>query len=231
MINYLKKLQDRMANKGDEGFTLIELLIVIVVLGILAAVVVLALGNVNHSARQSACLTDAKSVETAAQVYNASISPSIGTESTAVGPDVITTASTAGIVVGQTVHDNTHPGTDTTVAALIDITHFSVPQGASAVFTVGDTLLVGAVTHVASAITQVGIVAGSPSTYANGPQAAKILNGYLRSWPVGTATTGYAISLSTAIAGDVMVYVPVTSVTGVDYESETSTTGCNTASL
>ncbi len=231
MINYLKKLQDRMANKGDEGFTLIELLIVIVVLGILAAVVVLALGNVNHSARQSACLTDAKSVETAAQAYNASNSPSLGAESNAVGPDVITTASTAGIIAGQTVHDNTRAVADTTVTALIDATHYSVPQGSAAVFSVGDSILVNATPHVATAISEVGIVAGTPATYANGPVASKILGGYLRSWPANNATTGYAISMSTTTAGNVMVYVPVTSAVGVDFESESSTTGCNTASL
>ena len=49
MMKSFKKLQDRMAKEGDEGFTLIELLIVIVVLGILAAVVVFALSSVNHN--------------------------------------------------------------------------------------------------------------------------------------------------------------------------------------
>ena len=69
--------------RDDDGFTLIELLIVIVVLGILAAVVVFALGSVTGDAKRSACNADAKSIVTAVQVYNANDAPvDITTEST-----------------------------------------------------------------------------------------------------------------------------------------------------
>jgi len=54
----------------ESGFTLIELLIVIVVLGILAAVVVFALSGVTSSSAQSSCNADAKSVEVAVAAYN-----------------------------------------------------------------------------------------------------------------------------------------------------------------
>lgn len=54
----------------ESGFTLIELLIVIVVLGILAAVVIFALSGVTASSAVSACNADAKSVEVAIQAYN-----------------------------------------------------------------------------------------------------------------------------------------------------------------
>jgi prepilin-type N-terminal cleavage/methylation domain-containing protein len=62
----------RSAGELDEsGFTLIELLIVIVVLGILAAVVVFALGGVTSTSAQAACNSDAKNVETAVEAYRA----------------------------------------------------------------------------------------------------------------------------------------------------------------
>ena len=48
------------AQKGDSGFTMIELLLVIVVLGILAATAIVALGSVTSSAAQASCSSDAK---------------------------------------------------------------------------------------------------------------------------------------------------------------------------
>ena len=54
---------------GEEGFTLIELLIVIIVMGILAAIVVFALSGVTGLSAQTACNADAKSVEVAVQTY------------------------------------------------------------------------------------------------------------------------------------------------------------------
>jgi prepilin-type N-terminal cleavage/methylation domain-containing protein len=66
-----RELQARRAEEGFDGFTLIELLIVIVVLGILAAVVVFALGGVTGQSKAAACNADAKSVEVAVEAYTA----------------------------------------------------------------------------------------------------------------------------------------------------------------
>ena len=66
-----RELQARRAAEGFDGFTLIELLIVIVVLGILAAVVIFALGGVTGQSKSAACNSDAKSVETAVEAYHA----------------------------------------------------------------------------------------------------------------------------------------------------------------
>jgi prepilin-type N-terminal cleavage/methylation domain-containing protein len=57
--------------KNDEGFTLIELLIVIVILGILATVVVFAVGGITNRGKASACVTDRSTLEVAIEAYNA----------------------------------------------------------------------------------------------------------------------------------------------------------------
>src|SRR3954466_7520616 len=59
-----KMIQQLRKKRGDEGgFTLIELLIVIIILGILAAIVVFAIGNTRKDSVQSSCKTDAKAIQ------------------------------------------------------------------------------------------------------------------------------------------------------------------------
>jgi hypothetical protein len=78
-----------------------------------------------------------------------------------------------------------------------------------------------------------GIVPGHPSTYAHGAEARKLVAaGDIASW----ASDGprYAISLATPgpgrRPGDLIIYVPPTNPHGVDFASETSSTGCNAIS-
>ncbi|MCW2602246.1 MAG: hypothetical protein JWN61_381 [Pseudonocardiales bacterium] len=59
------------ARKEEGGFTLIELLIVIVILGILAAIVVFAVGGITNRGQSAACGSDKKNVEVAAEAYYA----------------------------------------------------------------------------------------------------------------------------------------------------------------
>ena len=55
------------------GSPFIELLIVIVILGILAAIVVFAVQNLTGSSAQASCKADYKTVETAVEAYNAQV--------------------------------------------------------------------------------------------------------------------------------------------------------------
>ena len=70
----LERLRQRREERGDEGgFTLIELLIVIVILGILAAIVVFAVQNLTGQSATAACQAEYKTLETAAEAYKAQI--------------------------------------------------------------------------------------------------------------------------------------------------------------
>ena len=64
-------LNRRLEASRQGGFTLIELLIVIVILGILAAIVVFAVGGITDKGNKAACKSDLKSVETAVEAYKA----------------------------------------------------------------------------------------------------------------------------------------------------------------
>ena len=57
--------------KQDKGFTLVELLIVIVILGILATVTVFAVTGITTRGKDSACKSDAKTIQTAEEAYSA----------------------------------------------------------------------------------------------------------------------------------------------------------------
>lgn len=82
--------------KADNGFTLIELLIVIVVLGILAAVVIFALGGITGKSAVAACEADGATVSTAMSALNAQYPgalTSVGTGATAEENFMLSTSS------------------------------------------------------------------------------------------------------------------------------------------
>lgn len=71
MISTYQRLKRRRSAGEIDGFTLIELLIVIVVLGILAAVVIFALGGITGKSQLAACQADGATVSTALAAFHA----------------------------------------------------------------------------------------------------------------------------------------------------------------
>jgi general secretion pathway protein G len=88
----IHRIQRNRELNGERGFTLIELLIVIVVLGILAAIVVFALGGVTSSSAISACQTDAQTVAVAVaaeQAQTPNIAPTYSLSGTTVTSNLV----------------------------------------------------------------------------------------------------------------------------------------------
>ena len=67
-----ERFQSARRADNEGGFTLIELLVVIIILGILAAVVVFAVGGVGDKGQSAACKIDTRTIRTAEEAYSGS---------------------------------------------------------------------------------------------------------------------------------------------------------------
>src|SRR6266536_2315222 len=57
--------------RDEAGFTLIELMIVIVILGVLAGIVIFAVGGITNTGNLAACKSDVKTVDVAVEAFRA----------------------------------------------------------------------------------------------------------------------------------------------------------------
>lgn len=80
--------------KNDKGFTLVELLIVIVILGILAAVTVFAVRGITDKSQENSCATEKRAIETATEAYFADTGGDADSMSDLVGSYLRTDPST-----------------------------------------------------------------------------------------------------------------------------------------
>lgn len=73
MLEKMKMIwQDAKQLKDERGLTLVELLVVVVILGIIAAIAVVAIGGIIENSKKDAMVADAKQMVSAAKLYSAS---------------------------------------------------------------------------------------------------------------------------------------------------------------
>ncbi|MCT4776579.1 MULTISPECIES: prepilin-type N-terminal cleavage/methylation domain-containing protein [Exiguobacterium] len=73
MLEKMKMIwQDAKQLKDERGLTLVELLVVVVILGIIAAIAVVAIGGIIENSRKDAMVADAKQMVSAAKIHTTS---------------------------------------------------------------------------------------------------------------------------------------------------------------
>lgn len=208
--------QSRSSADDSSGFTMIELLLVVVILGILAAVVVFALGSVTGNAKAAACNADAKTIETAVGAYNANPNGTGGTIGLETSSTTVPAPSNA-VVIGfpSTFY------TATNAAALISGNELSTwPQETASYGNNNGYLLSLATVDQACSATTVQSTCGTSSP-ANtnlglGAKAGQVI-----------VYTGAAFTTALPATAPASVTAASQYATGVVFDNENSSNGCN----
>lgn len=103
-------LQEIKNLKDQKGFTIVELLIVIVVIGILAAIVIVAFNGVQARANKTAAESAAKTVQKKLEAFNAVKSAYPGTQA-AMNTETESTLTGSGISIATTPDSTTGKNT------------------------------------------------------------------------------------------------------------------------
>lgn len=106
--------------RNDDGFTLIELLIVIIILGILAAIVVFSVRGITDKGDKAACQTSVSTIDTAFEAYAAGL-----TNPGSADPTVVTLGDLTSYLHSVPSKVGSHAVTGSTTVSAVD--GFSCP--------------------------------------------------------------------------------------------------------